>query len=300
MKHDKPALTFEQQLDRLIKRGLEVPDRAQALHYLSHINYYRLAGYLLPFEVDHALHLLRPGTTFNTLLQLYSFDRELRLLVLDALERIEISLRTSWAYHVAHTVSAHGYLERAHAASAKRFARELAQLEREMDRSNERFVEHNRSKYTQPDLPPTWVACEVMSMGQLSRWYALLYPYSLRKHIARPYGLDQQVLESVLHHLAYVRNVCAHHARLWNREMVVSWKVPRKGAKTLLGAIIEHESNRIYNTLCLLVWLLDRISPGHGWRSRMQSLFAEFTPDLAAMGFPTGWEASELWVEVKR
>lgn len=300
MKHDKPALTFEQQLDRLIKRGLEVPDRAQALHYLSHINYYRLAGYLLPFEADHASHLLRPGTTFNTLLQLYSFDRELRLLVLDAMERIEISLRTSWAYHVAHSVSPHGYLEHSHAASAKRFARELAQLERELDRSNERFVEHNRSKYTHPDLPPTWVACEVMSMGQLSRWYALLHPYSLRKRIARPYGLDQQVLESVLHHLSYVRNVCAHHARLWNREFVVTWKVPHKGAKPLLDAVVDRASNRLYNSLCLLVWLLDGISPGHGWRKRLRSLLEEFEPDRAAMGFPKRWDAFELWKEAKR
>jgi abortive infection bacteriophage resistance protein len=300
MKHDKPALTFEQQLDKLIARGLVVNDRQKALHYLSHINYYRFAGYLLPFEADHATHRLRPGTEFDQVLGLYGFDRELRLHVLDALERVEVSMRTRWAYHVAHGISPHGYLESAHAASAKRFARELALIEREVDRSRETFVAHNKSKYTSPDLPPAWVVCEVMSLGQLSRWYALLHPYALRKEIARPYGLDQQVLESVLHHLSYVRNVCAHHARLWNRECVVTWKVPHKGAATLLAAIADRQSNRIYNSLCLIAWLMDGISPGHRWRKRLRDLLDEHRPDLRAMGFPDGWQALELWREVER
>lgn len=297
MKFDKPPLSFEQQLDRLIDRGLHVDDREHALHVLQHVNYYRLAGYLLPFEQDHATHALRPGTTMAAVMAIYRFDRELRLLVLDAMERVEVSLRTAWAYHVAHHASPHGYLDCRHAASAKRFAQQLATLEREIERSRETFIAHHRNKYTDPDLPPSWVACEVMSLGQLSKWYALLRPMSIRKHVARPYGLDQQVLESALHHLTYVRNVCAHHARLWNRSLVVTWKAPAKGAAVLREALGEPESRQLYNSLCLMAYMMEVISPGSSWRSRLKALVAKYAPDVSAMGIPADWRERRLWRE---
>lgn len=94
MKFSKPPFTHEQQLDQLIQRGLHCADRAQALHYLGHLNYYRLGAYWLPFETDHASHAFKPGTRFDAVLNLYIFDREVRLLVLDAIERVEVSVRT--------------------------------------------------------------------------------------------------------------------------------------------------------------------------------------------------------------
>ena len=295
MRYDKPALSFEQQLDLLISRGLVVDDRTRALHYLGHINYYRLAGYVLPFEADHATHALKPGTRFDQVLDLYIFDRELRLLLMDAIERIEVSVRTRWAYELACATTPHGYLERAHACSSKRFAGELATLAREVDRSQEIFIAHNRSKYTEPDLPPVWVACEVMSLGQLSRWYALLRPLALRKKIARPYGFDQQVFESALHHLSYVRNVCAHHARLWNRDCVVELKLPRKASAALVAALSDTSTRRIYNSLCLIAYLMDCINPGHAWRDRVCRLIERHEVDVRGMGMPEGWQERAFW-----
>ena len=88
---------------------IENPDRAE--HYLSHLNYYRLGAYWLPFEADHETHQFRPDASFDQVLNLYIFDRELRLLVMDAIERIEVSVRTRWAYHLAHTHGPHAYLD---------------------------------------------------------------------------------------------------------------------------------------------------------------------------------------------
>lgn len=102
MQFNKSALTHDQQLDQLIQRGLACDDRAEALHYLGHLNYYRLAACWLPFEVDHASHVFKPGSRFVDVLNLYIFDRELRLLVLGAIERVEVSVRTGWAYTLAH------------------------------------------------------------------------------------------------------------------------------------------------------------------------------------------------------
>lgn len=295
MKYEKQPKTFAEQVALLQSRGMVVPDPKRAEHYLSHLNYYRFAGYILPFEQDHATHTLRLGTSFDEVLNLYVFDRELRLLVLDAIERIEVSVRTQWAYHFAHAKQdAHAYLQAHHAGSARHFARHLATLERELDRSSETFIKHFREKYNEPDLPPIWAACEVMSLGLLSNWYALLRPIALRKRIAKTYELDQQVLESALHHLSYVRNICAHHSRLWNRGMVITLSVPKRPTQ-LRAAIVDTDDRRLYNSLCLIVYLMDCINPGHHWRKRLQDLFAQHGADVAAMGFPQGWEQFALW-----
>lgn len=299
MKYSKPALSFSQQVALLASRGLRIEDPQRAEHYLAHINYYRLAGYFLPFEADHATHQFRPGVSFDDVIQLYSFDRELRLLVLDAIERIEVSVRTQWAYHFAHAFSPHGYLDPQRGRSMRQYARQLATLAAEVERSNEAFAEHHRTKYNDPDMPPAWVACELLSLGQLSQWYTLLKPMRVRKQVSHAYGLDQQVLQSALQHLTYVRNICAHHARLWNREFVVTTALPRKGVPVLIAAIANKDSRRLYNTLCLMVHLMDRISPGHSWRQRFGELLYKYNPDLLAMGFPGDWETRALWAGVR-
>ena len=294
MKFAKPAKTFAEQVQLLQSRGLLVADTGAAEHFLSHANYYRLAGYLLPFESDHPTHTLRQGTTFDDVTNLYTFDRRLRLLVLDAIERIEVSVRTQWAYHLAHEGAAHAYLRPEMVASAKQHIRQLAVLERELDRSSETFIKHFKDTYSEPDLPPVWAVCEIMSLGQLSQWYTLLRPISLRKRIARIYALDQQVLQSVLQHLTYVRNICAHHGRLWNRDMVITCVEPKKPEKLreALGAV---ESRKLYKTLCLIAHLLVCIQPDSDWRMRLSDLIATLPHVIRSMGFPADWSEFDFW-----
>ena len=113
VKYNKPPTTYEQQIQLLEQRGMLVPDKPSAQHYLSHINYYRLGAYWLPFEADHDNHSFQKGTNFDQVLDLYVFDRELRLLVMDAIERIEVSIRTQWAYHFSHKYGPHALLDEA-------------------------------------------------------------------------------------------------------------------------------------------------------------------------------------------
>lgn len=147
MKYAKPALSFQQQVQLLASRGLQINDQQRAEHYLAHINYYRLAGYCLPFE---AAHQFRPGVRFEDVIGLYVFDRELRLLVLDAIERIEVSVRTQWAYHFAHEVSPHGYLDAQHAHPMRQYARQLAILAAEVERSKEASSRITATSTTNP------------------------------------------------------------------------------------------------------------------------------------------------------
>ena len=295
MRFTKPALSFEDQLDRLVSRGLVVRDRELSIHYLSHINYYRLTSYLREFEVDHSSHLIRPGTTIEQLIARYDFDRELRLLLLDAIERIEVSIRTQWAYHTSHMTSPFGYLDSRYSASQKLFARNATALFGELERSKEPFVLNFKSKYQEPDAPPSWIASEVMSLGLLSHWYQNLRPYSVRKEISATYALNQQLLESVLHHLSHIRNLCAHHSRVWNREVVVTYQSPKK-PKPLSSAIEGTPKTKIYRSLALVSYLMRTVSPTSTWENRLFDLLDVHRPPLEAMGFPPDWIARPLWI----
>ena len=222
----KPATTYAQQVDKLKQRGMVNGDPLKAEFYLQHLNYYRLGAYWLPFESDHATHALRPGTSFDDVLNLYVFDRELRLLMLDAIERVEVSVRSQWAFQVAHFHGPHGHLDATLAFRNDRWQKNLAKLTTEVDRSDEAFIKHLKATYNEA-LPPVWAVCEVMSLGLLSRWYENLKPMPTRRAISAVYGVDEKALESWLRHLFLVRNTCAHHSRLWNREFTITPVLPR-------------------------------------------------------------------------
>lgn len=297
MRFSKPPKTIVEQIELLRSRGMRIDDETSAAHYLSHLNYYRLSGYWLPFEASRNPHRFHPGVSFEDVLNLYIFDRELRLLVLDAIERIEVSLRTQWAYHLAQHAGAHAHLEHRFSSSARKHAEQLARLAAETQRSQELFVAHYRKTYTEPDMPPIWAASEVLSLGQLSRWYELLRPISLRSKIAKTYGLDQQVMESVLHHLTYIRNLCAHHSRLWNRELTVTVALPRTKPRTLAQTVDRRNTRKLYNALAVILHLMNVIAPNHQWRTRLMELLHQHRITATDMGFPPGWETLPLWTE---
>jgi abortive infection bacteriophage resistance protein len=294
----KIATTYAEQVKQLQQRGMVIADPEKAGFYLQHLNYYRLAAYWLPFEADHASHRFKAGTQFDAVLNLYIFDRELRLLVLDAIERIEVSVRSQWAYQMAHCHGPHAHLDIELARDWATWVRDSHQQLGEVDRSKEAFIEHLTQTYSDA-LPPVWAVCEIMSLGLLSRLYKNLAPMKTRTAIASQYGLDQQVFESWLHHLTFIRNVCAHHNRLWNREFTITPQVPRSKPQTLRGQLRQN-SRKLYNTLVILTHFMDIIAPKHHWRRRLKTLLSDHAVPLPAMGFPDDWESRLVWQEVSQ
>ncbi len=289
----KPATTYVQQVALLRQRGMVIDDPDQAEFYLQHLNYYRLGAYWLPFEADHATHSFRPGTRFSDVLNLYVFDRELRLLVLDAIERMEVSVRSQWAYQLAHHHGPHAHLAEALAVNPQHWQSNLDKLTGEVDRSDEAFIKHLLTTYAEA-LPPVWAVCEVMSLGLLSRWYNNLKPMPTRRAIASVHGVDERVLESWLRHLSLVRNTCAHHSRLWNREFTVTPLLPRNKPMGLASQF-HAGSRKLYNALVILLHCMDVIAPEHHWRTRLKALLAHHGIAVAAMDFPANWQQFPIW-----
>lgn len=295
MDFDKSPKTVDEQIELLRSRGMIITDVSEAQHYLAHLHYYRLSSYWLPFEDNHDTHQFRPNTNFKTVLNLYIFDRELRLLVLNGIERAEVSWRTQWAYEMSLAYDSHCYTDKTLARNISHWEHNFNDLEKEVYRSQETFIKHYLNKYDNPPLPPIWAISEVMSIGLLSRWYKNLKPMFVRKAIARKYQLDNKILESLMHHLTEVRNVSAHHSRLWNRKFTVTAKLPHHHPSDLVNSFNVSKKSYLYNSLVFLIWLLNIISPNHSWRKNLLSLINQYHIDIKQMGFPNNYLKLPIW-----
>ncbi len=288
----KPALTVEQQIDRLRDRGMLIADKAQAAHALLHLNYYRLRGYWFVFETGP--DQFAAGTTFEAVLALYDFDRRLRVEVMDAVERFEVSLRTHWAYVLAHLAGPSAYRDAS--LFTGNHERLLAGVERLYAERKEpyllRYLDRNEE-------PPIWALCESMMLGDLSKWLSSIRRHPHRQRIADAYDLHETPFCSFVRHINYVRNVCAHHGRLWDRPLLINQlDFPARPAGLVAQLQPDPPQNRrVYNTLVLLAYVMRRTSPDSLWSARVADLLAS-RPDLwERMGVPQAWQKFELWQE---
>lgn len=304
MQYDKPALTIAEQVARLKQRGLVFTDDARVAHYLTHIGYYRLSAYWLPFELPAPAgaprsHAFQPGTTFEQVLSLYIFDRQLRLLVMEAMERIETAIRTHWAHALAKRYGPHAHMASGLFKSPWQHASDIARMASDLQDSSETFIAHYRRQYTQPYLPPIWAVVETLSLGALSRWFKATKSTEAKNEVAKSLGMPTvEVLEQVLHALTPVRNVCAHHGRLWNRRFTL--QLPRiKRLKVLMVMQADdpaQPARHLYNYVLLMSQMMLRINPGSSWRQRLKQHIQNIDSDKQrAMGFPDGWAQLEVW-----
>lgn len=303
--YSKHPLTFVQQLNQLEARGLTVADRPQALETLASISYYRLSAYWHPFRIRDKNQLLssqlRPGTGFDDVIELYEFDRQLRSLLLDAIERIEVSVRTRITYHMSHTYGAFAHTNPAHFHSGFSHGQWLTKLEDETRRSSDEFIRHYKAKYQGFPTVPTWMLTELMSFGSLSIFYKGLQNDQKagiedKKAVASYFGLHHKRLGNWLHTLTYVRNVCAHHSRLWNRELAIR---PDKSKDPQWSAPMTPRNDRIFYVLLMLRKLLRTADKNSDWHQRTTALLDPIaTNDFyrKAMGMPENWKEHPLWV----
>ena len=291
--YKKPPLTCSGQIDLLVSRGLVVSDRVKAEKFLNQVNYYRFSAYCLPFEINR--HQFKPNVTFDKIQKLYEFDRQLRFLIDEALEVIEISVRSMMAHYLAqkygaffHEEADKFYLNFDHSSWIKK-------LHEETERSKETFIQHYKNKYLGFPKIPLWMAVEVMSFGVLSQ----LYHNLLREDqiaLGKTIGIHSTVLSSWLHSFTYVRNICAHHSRIWNRELAIAMSVPRE---KIWNAV---NRKRIGSVLYAINYFLSKlhIEPHikKDWFTEIDALLnhpLDIENFYPSMGFPDNWKESPLW-----
>ena len=296
----KQALSFEDQLTLLEQRGLVVADRPAALNVLGRVSYYRLSAYWYPFRQatpqGGKASSLYPGTTFEAVQALYEFDRQLRLLVLDALERIEVALRTAVTYHLGMQYGAFGHEDAQHFHPQFDHVAWMDRLHDETQRSSDAFVAHYQENYHGFPSMPVWMMSELISLGSLSRLFKGMQNAD-KKAIADPLHLHPKRLQDWLHVLTYVRNVCAHHSRLWNRDLSIK---PMAMNEPEWSAPLLARRDKLFCILLMLRYVL-RQQSGNGvaWRDACNALLQPIADNPAwrnSMGMGPNWLTHPYWV----
>ena len=298
MNYTKPALSFGEQAQRLLDRGMISPDKTTLIERLSVVNYYRLSAYWYPFKtIDPATgqESFYPNTTFEKIWRRYTFDHHLRLLIMDAIERVEIAiLRTHMVEQFTLVHGPFGYCEPSNFAPPLNHQRLMREINEATRRSKEEFVQRFRRKYTSEKDLPLWMTAEVMTFGQLFTFLRYMHRAE-KKQLARRFALYPPVLDSWMHTLNFTRNACAHHARLWNRQIPVRPLIPAKRHQPEWHEI-KIDPERVFAILTILNYLLVRITPQTNWKNRLFDLLQEYDDiPLDDMGFPENWQNSALW-----
>lgn len=309
--YNKKPLSFLAQIALLKNRGLVFEDEPKALKYLQEISYYRLSAYFLPYQT--AKDNFEANITFEQIIKTYSFDRELRLLVFDCIERIEVAIRTQFIYQMSlHYNDSHWQDNQNHFITPyynkignliNPFADFQAIISKaKTARTPETFIRHYINNYNKPVNPPSWMCFELLTIGELSHIYRGLKNNSDKKRIADFFDVHPTVFTSWLHTITYVRNICAHHSRLWNRDLAIEPEKLLKAKGNWIGKPFEN-NKRVFYFLCILRYMLLRANPDNHMKQKVENLFVKYpTVPIKYLGIPSDgngnlfdWQNEPLW-----
>ncbi|STU34685.1 Abortive infection bacteriophage resistance protein [Klebsiella pneumoniae] len=281
---------------KLQQRGLIINDMSAATTALTFIGYFRLRGYCLPYyqmtqkKKPKPLEpkILIPGTTLEDVISLYEFDRKLRLIVLEQIQKVEIGLRTCLSEYMSEKYGCHWFMNLT--AMSKDY--DYEGFSGQIRDAKEVFIDHYKQKYEHPVHPPSWMITETLSFGAWSRMYKNLHHFD-QKQIAAKFNIQNaDVMASWFHTLCHFRNLSAHHNRIWNR----SFKAfpPAK-----LNSLSHHMTNpqTLYSRLVVLKYLSDQVSWSDGLKQQIHEIMhtKPICVTFEKMGFIPGWDKDPLW-----
>ena len=273
---------------------MAIPDPDTACRFLGNVNFYKFRGYLEPFVNQAVSGSQRPfqvDTSFDVVVERYAFDTHLRTLLLGAFNHIEVSIRTQWTYHLSYPQGGGEYSHMDPSLFSQEYDKNLETLKQEYQQHGKRVHHYDFSSC------PIWAIAEVISFGQLSRWYGDT-TRQVRQLVARHYQLDERIFRSLLRHLATVRNFCAHHERLWDRDFITKFTIPKR-----LGTFPDPrlffnrvDDGKLYNTLVMIAHMTRVITDNTEWTRNLVRLMKQYQNiPLNRMGFVTNWQKLDIW-----
>jgi abortive infection bacteriophage resistance protein len=299
----KKPLTINEQIKRLKDRGLIISNTKLAEKYLSNISYYRLGEYWYVMQSDKLNHVFKPNSHFDNVIALYNFDAELRLLLFEVIEKIEISLRTKLIYHISHEVDPWWFQNFDLFTDSMALVKTLSNIQEELTRSKDITIKsHFKNHKDDKRFPPAWKSLEQTSFGALSKLYGNLKPDVQSKDIiAEEFGaVNHTYLPSWLQSIAQIRNFCAHHSRLWNRNLPGTVKLLSKPPNPWIdkpeNVPKQHEFQKLYIHMALMKYILNTIQPINTFGIQLNQLFQNYPEvDHGALGMKPNWMEEPVW-----
>lgn len=307
----KQPTTIEQQIEQLKCRGMIINDESDIYRWLSTVGYYRLSGYWWMYEERYPSctprnHKFKENTSWDQVKHTYIFDQKFRRLISTGIEKIEVAVKASWAQYLAtHYNTSHPHED------SSIFKKEVCEkstiqgektsfdlLVQAYQKSKEPFAIHYKTKYSAINTPPIWVSSLLLTLGELLNWLDGIKERQDKKAIFSNFPFDYIPMQSVLNNLRWVRNVCAHNGRLWNKRTPFVF-IP---IKSIEPHLIKSRSNskkldsKIYNTIIAMAEILKSIDPDYPFTYFIKDLIIHskyINPKL--MGFPDDWEKLSEW-----
>lgn len=288
----KSHLSYEQQVELLKSRNLTIVNEKFAIKKLQHLNYYRLSSYYYPFYKHK--DWFKSSVTFEDILQLYYFDKELRHLVFFAIEKIEIYIRTQISFSISKSNDVFAYVDKNIFHNEEFHTSILETITNETKRSKEIFVKEFFNTYDE-DYLPVWAMVEIISFNTLSKIFANLKD-SYRQEIVKELNIKPFVFQRWLHTLTYIRNICAHHSRLWNKSLAIEPMIPKNKNE------FKHLNNqKLFFVLTMIEYILNKInSKEFSFKNKLKALLKKYPQiDIEKMGFIENWENNPIWRDNK-
>lgn len=294
--YPKKVISFDKQITLLQERGLIIDDIEKAKGFLRNISYFRLQGFWWEFQIDKENHKFKDGTTFEKIIELYTFDRKFRLIIFDALERIEVALRTKLVYYPSIELDQWWFEDETNFFNNDFYLDSLSEVDKELERTKEVFIKSHYGKYGYEHRPPAYKTLEVISFGCLSKLYSNLNNnITAKNRVAKEFNLpNYSFLKSWLQSFNTIRNIIAHHSRIWNRNIDFA---PKFLHKTEFDFIEEPENkNSMYHCMSCILFVLNKVSEGHSLKDKIINLLdSNEEVELSEMGIPGNWREQGIW-----
>lgn len=252
----KKAYTIDQQIARLKSNGMAFDNEEKAKEILLDVGYYRLGFYFFPYEIkfpclEHRDHKLKPGTTFKSVYDLYEFDTRLRRLLLNALDRIEVNIRTKIIYHISlrYIDDPCWFVNRKYVAP--KFVNDFEEQVYAAMRRNP-VIQHHHANH--PGIyAPAWKTIEFMTIGNIITLYDSLKEPEAKDLVANAYGCSRGVFYNYMETIRVLRNKCAHGGCIYRMDFP-------KGIKRLPAGVSEDCRHNIKGGIDVVRYILGCIS----------------------------------------
>lgn len=289
-------LTVDQQIELLKEKKLIIEDENRARYWLSHVSYYRLKHYTYSFKDINDDNNFIPNTTFDQVVNLYLFDRKLKLILFDGLEAIEVAIKTMLSNTLSNAHGAHWYLEENWFGEKFEHDKFMEGIKEEFADPDETSVKAYKLVYSEPQLPPSWMIMEFQTFGTISKMFEHITARKEKLEICWHFNLPDNVLISWLHCFTYMRNRCAHHARFVYRSVKHEPILPSRKKHTFLQEVEDVERSSLYAALCCIQHLIGKINPDATFKTDLLMLIDKHPGiNYTKMGFTQNWRKEKIW-----